>query len=49
MLCYSVVTDVIELIMKKYLIWHIKITKFFCVLVNVSPNWFFVPLLMRLF
>ena len=43
MLCYFVVIDAIELIMKKCLIWHIEITKFFCVLVNVSPKWFFVP------
>ena len=38
MLCYSVVIDAVELIMKKCLIRHIEITKFFYVLVNVSPK-----------
>ena len=49
MLCYSVVIDAVESIMNECLIWHIEITKFFYVLVNVSPKWVFVLLLMRLF
>ena len=35
--------------MNEYLIWHVEITKFFYVLVIVSPKWVFVLLLMRLF
>ena len=49
MLCYFVVIDAVESIMNECLIWHIEITKFFYVLVNVSPKWVFVLLLMRLF
>ena len=49
LLYYFVVIDTVELIMNECLIWHIKITKFFYVLVNVSPKWVFVLLLMRLF
>ena len=49
MLCYFVVIDTVELIMNECLIWHIEITKFFYVLVNVSPKWVFILLLMRLF
>ena len=44
-----IVIDAVELIMNECLIWHIEITKFFYVLVNVSPKWVFVLLLMRLF
>ena len=42
MLCYFVVIDTVESIMNESL-------KFFYVLVNVSPKWVFVLLLMRLF
>ena len=38
MLCYFVVIDTVESIMNECLIWHVEITKFFYVLVNVSPK-----------
>ena len=49
MLCYFVVIDTVESIINECLIRHVEITKFFYVLVNVSPKWVFVLLLMRLF
>ena len=49
MLCYFIVIDVVESIMNECLIRHVEITEFFYLLVNVSPKWVFVLLLMRLF
>ena len=38
MLCYFVVIETVESIMNECLMQHVKITKFFYVLVNVSPK-----------